>query len=80
MFWACLGVGVFALGLVVVFGHQVLADSSLTWHHLGPLSASTLTLVSTFIYFIRWNDQWSHLAAVMAELGDGIWQSAGVRG
>jgi hypothetical protein len=52
-------VATFSFASALAFGYKVFSASTPDWHHLAPFSAATLTLLSTFIYFVRWNDQWA---------------------
>lgn len=56
--WICsvtLGISAVAIG---VFIWKLIAGETADWKLLVPLSTWTAILVSTSIYYIRWNDQW----------------------
>ncbi|WP_437565461.1 hypothetical protein [Sorangium sp. So ce542] len=59
VFWTCAVVAALAGLSVFAFGYRVFSANAPDWHHLVPFSAANIALVSTLVYFVRWNDQWA---------------------
>ncbi|MBL8879304.1 MAG: hypothetical protein JNG88_09315 [Phycisphaerales bacterium] len=55
---SCGGMFLFAAIAIYAFASKVLTEQSPDWHLFVPLSAATITFLTTAIYYIRWNDQW----------------------
>lgn len=43
---------------VAVLLNTLLGQADPSWKLLGPLTASSATLVSTLVYYVKWNDRW----------------------
>jgi hypothetical protein len=55
---ACVVLAILAVIGITVSGYFVFTDAEAKWHHILPLTSSIMILVSTAIYYIRWNDSW----------------------
>lgn len=54
----CLVALAVALGLVGFFGYKLWSTDAPHWFNVAPVSAGLLFLVSTLVYYVKWNDQW----------------------
>lgn len=55
----CLGSMVFALVWLGFFAYFFIHANEPKWYHYAPLWVGVIFLVSTIVYYIKWNDQWS---------------------
>jgi hypothetical protein len=45
-------------GIAGGFTYKLMTATAFDWHYAIPLATSTAVVVSTLIYYIKWNDDW----------------------
>jgi len=55
LFWIIIPISLVSF---IVFGWRVFTSATPDWHHVGPFTGAALTLVSTILFYVRWQTSW----------------------